>query len=63
MSKNICKVALLISLGMFGFNAIADTAVTPPPSTPGTQNDKDVKKDDKDAKKDDKDVKKDKFTQ
>jgi len=33
MSKNICKVALLITLGMFGFSAIADTATTPPSTT------------------------------
>lgn len=44
MSKNICKVALLIALGMFGLNAVAAE------TTPVTGKDV-VKKEDKDAKK------------
>jgi hypothetical protein len=50
MSKNICKVALLIALGMFGLNAVAEQVAPPAPNAPVTGKDV-VKKEDKDAKK------------
>ena len=55
MNKNICKAALLIALGMFGFNVLAEgVPAAPAPTT------KEVKKpEDKDAKEpEDQEVKK-----